>query len=140
MIITSVLSIIILSCEANQKNIDSPDNKNLIQQQRSDLLTGEVKAIAYSGFRHGQHPDRGDGAINPTHDEILEDLQIISKNSNFQLIRLYDSQENSEAVIKIIHQEKLNVKVMLGIWLNAEISNHGICLLSNFLKIIHRAC
>jgi exo-beta-1,3-glucanase (GH17 family) len=124
-VITGFLLIFILSCEANQKN--NTDNNILIQQQRSDLLAGEVKAISYSGFRHGQHPDRGDGAINPTKNEILEDLKIISKNSNFKLLRLYDSQENSEAVIKIIHEEKLNLKVMLGIWLNAEISNHEGC-------------
>jgi len=125
--ISGILSIFILSCEANQKNKDNTDNKILIQQQKSDLLAGEVKAISYSGFRHGQHPDRGDGAKNPTENEILEDLKIISKNSNFKLIRLYDSQENSEAVIKIIHEKKLNLKVMLGVWLNAEISNHEGC-------------
>ena len=30
------------------------------------LLAGEVMAVAYSGFREGQHPDRGEGAANPT--------------------------------------------------------------------------
>ena len=27
-----------------------------------DLLLDEVMAVAYSGYREGQHPDRGDGA------------------------------------------------------------------------------
>ena len=27
------------------------------------LLSGTVMAVAYSGFREGQHPDRGDGAV-----------------------------------------------------------------------------
>jgi hypothetical protein len=26
------------------------------------LIAGEVMAVAYSGFREGQQPDRGDGA------------------------------------------------------------------------------
>ena len=43
-----------------------------IQQRESDLLVGERRAICYSGFRKGQHPDRGDGAVNPTDAEILE--------------------------------------------------------------------
>ena len=31
-------------------------------------------AICYSGYREGQHPDRGDGAVNPSREEILQDL------------------------------------------------------------------
>ncbi len=46
-------------------------------QQPEALIEGEVMAIAYSGFREGQHPDRGDGAVNPSRAEILEDLQIL---------------------------------------------------------------
>ena len=34
-------------------------------QQPGDLLNGEIMAMAYSGFREGQHPDRGNGANNP---------------------------------------------------------------------------
>ena len=41
------------------------------KQSPDDLLLGEVMAIAYSGFREGQHPDRGDGAVNPSDEEIL---------------------------------------------------------------------
>ena len=100
--------------------------KNL-QQNKEDLLGGFTKAVAYSGFRHGQHPDRGEGAVNPTNEEILEDLNILTRNSNFGLIRLYDSQENSEAVLKTIKGNNINMKVMLGIWLKAEVSNHEGC-------------
>jgi exo-beta-1,3-glucanase (GH17 family) len=81
--------------------------------------------VCYSGFRTGQHPDRGDGAKNPTDKQILEDLQIISQH--FSLIRLYDSGENSATVLKLIDEHKLNIRVMLGIWLNAELSNHLSC-------------
>ena len=96
-------------------------------QKPEDLLAGYVKAVCYSGFRSGQHPDRGNGAINPSEDQILEDLEIISKEPKFKLIRVYDSGENSESVLRIIKDKNLDIKVMLGIWLKAEISNHQGC-------------
>jgi len=96
-----------------------------IQQKSKDLLAATSQAVCYSGFRTGQHPDRGEGAKNPTDKQILEDLQIISQH--FSLIRLYDSGENSEAVLRLIDEYKLNIRVMLGIWLNAELSNHLTC-------------
>lgn len=114
----------ISGCKKYQK---ISENEISLKQQKSDLLAGQVKAIAYSGFRSGQHPDRGYGAKNPSKEEILEDLKILTRDGNFSLIRLYDSQENSQEVLKVIRENKLNVKVLLGIWLNAEISNHKGC-------------
>ncbi len=98
-----------------------------IQQHRKDLLGGVSNAVCYSGFRTGQHPDRGEGAKNPTEEQILEDLKLLSKDAGFKLIRLYDSGENSAMVLKIIAEHKIRIKVMLGIWLNAELSNHLSC-------------
>lgn len=96
-------------------------------QQTADKLIGEqVMAIAYSGFREGQHPDRGQGAVNPSNEEIAEDLSILVEHG-FGLIRLYDSGENSRATLAIIEQQKLPIKVLLGIWLDAEVSNHEGC-------------
>lgn len=83
-------------------------------------------AIAYSGFREGQHPDRGDGAKNPSSAEILEDLQILAAN-DFRLIRLYDAGENSATTLKLIRENNLPIEVLLGMWLEAEISNHEGC-------------
>lgn len=94
-----------------------------IRQKSSDLLGGFKRAVCYSGFRHGQHPDRGDGAVNPSDKEVLEDLQILSRQGNFGLIRLYDAQANSEAVLRLIESNKLKFKVLLGAWLDAEVSN-----------------
>jgi exo-beta-1,3-glucanase (GH17 family) len=96
----------------------------VLQQKPSDLLGGQVRAICYSGFRSGQHPDRGDGAVNPSDDEILEDLQILTRHG-FSLIRLYDSQDNSAAVLRLIDTHKLELKVLLGAWLAAEVDNPG---------------
>ena len=70
-------------------------------------------AIAYSGFREGQHPDRGDGARNPTREQILEDLQILVA-SGFRLIRLYDAGENSRTTLELIRDNELPMPVLQG--------------------------
>lgn len=92
----------------------------------SNLVAGEVMAMAYSGFREGQHPDRGEGAVNPSREEILEDLRILDAH-DFHLIRLYDSGENSRMTLELIDEHNLPIKVLLGMWLDAEISNHEGC-------------
>ncbi len=95
-------------------------------QQESDLLSGEVMAVAYSGYREGQHPDRGDGAILPSREHIVEDLNILVDHG-FRLIRMYDVGENTQMTLEVIESENLPVKVLLGMWLRAEISNHEGC-------------
>jgi len=99
---------------------------NDYRQSPDNLLAGEVMAIAYSGFRDGQHPDRGHGAVNPGDMEILEDLNLIVEHG-FRLIRLYDSGVNSRMTLELIRKHGLPIKVLLGIWLDAEISNHEGC-------------
>ncbi len=96
------------------------------QQSADALVHGETMAIAYSGFREGQHPDRGDGAVNPSDANILEDLNILI-DYDFKLIRLYDSGENSLTTLRLIRDNNLPIKALLGIWLEAEISNHEGC-------------
>lgn len=97
------------------------------KQESSALIGGRHRAVAYSGFRRGQHPDRGRGAKNPSPGQILEDLQILAETGRFRLIRLYDSQDNSRMVLQRIAAHQLPVKVMLGAWLDAELSNHEGC-------------
>jgi exo-beta-1,3-glucanase (GH17 family) len=96
------------------------------RQPAGALLHGQVMAVAYSGFRAGQHPDRGHGAVNPDRDDVLEDLQILTAHG-FRLIRLYDSGENSLTTLELIRQHDLPIKVLLGMWLDAEVSNHEGC-------------
>jgi exo-beta-1,3-glucanase (GH17 family) len=97
-----------------------------IRQSPADLLAGETLAVAYSGFRMGQHPDLGDGAVNPSAAEILEDLEILVAH-DFRLIRLYDAGENSATTLELIRRHDLPIKVLQGIWLSAEVSNHEGC-------------
>lgn len=95
-------------------------------QSRSGRIVGEILAVAYSGFRAGQHPDRGQGAVNPTEAQTLEDLELLVAQG-FRLIRLYDSGENSRMVLELIQRHQLPIQVLLGIWLKAEVSNHEGC-------------
>lgn len=95
-------------------------------QSAAFKLAGESLAIAYSGFREGQHPDRGEGAVNPSRAQILEDLEILVENG-FRLIRLYDTGENATTTLELIDEHAVPLKVMQGIWLSAELSNHEGC-------------
>lgn len=76
-----------------------------------------VKAISYSGYRSGQGPGRAE----PSEAELREDLKLLSRHWN--TIRVYGSGPQSAAVLQIIDKEKLPLKVMLGAWLKAEVSN-----------------
>jgi exo-beta-1,3-glucanase (GH17 family) len=121
-----VLISMLTACSQTTDNAEpAVDQRNSIQQP-GDLIDGEVMAIAYSGFREGQHPDRGNGAKNPSREEILEDLRILVDHG-FGLIRLYDSGENSTTTLELIEEHDLPIKVLLGMWLQAEISNHEGC-------------
>jgi exo-beta-1,3-glucanase (GH17 family) len=78
------------------------------------------KAICYSGYRDGQSPDSG---IYPTYWQIKEDLLILQ--SHWSYLRLYDSGLHAEMVLKVIDNEKLHFKVMLGAYIGAELNNFG---------------
>lgn len=123
---------LIAACQPKSEKKKEPTDMNSsdthsIKQEKEDLLAGLAEAVCYSGFRSGQHPDRGEGAKNPSAEEVLEDLQIIRNDMGFRLIRLYDSGVNSEMVLQLIEEHDLDIKVMLGMWLSAELSAHETC-------------
>ncbi len=78
-----------------------------------------AKAMCYSGFRNGQQP----GGIVPSYEEIKEDLLLLAPHCNY--LRLYDCDEHALTVIKVILEEKLDFKLMLGAYIVAELNNHG---------------
>jgi len=119
-------SLLLCACSPTMDESQDSHEVESYQQEQSDLLVGQVMAIAYSGFREGQHPDRGDGAVNPSRAEILEDLEILIAY-DFGLIRLYDSGANTRTTLELIRQHDLPIKVLLGMWLEAEFSNHEGC-------------
>jgi hypothetical protein len=83
------------------------------RQSPGDLVAVETLAVAYSGFREGQHPDRGNGAVNPSDAEILEDLEIMA-DQGFRLIRMYDSGENTAATLGLIDEMKAGDDIQLA--------------------------
>ena len=117
---------VIAGCNSTSDEATGEVEVEVFKQLPDELLVGEIMAVAYSGFRQGQHPDRGAGAVNPSDDEILEDLEILVTHG-FRLIRMYDSGENTRATLELIRKHDLPIKVLLGIWLDAEFSNHEGC-------------
>lgn len=75
-------------------------------------------AICYSGYREGQNPCEG---IYPSYEEIKEDLYILS--TNWKFLRLYDCGQHAQTVLKVIQDEGLDFKLMLGVDMAAEMSN-----------------
>ncbi len=75
-------------------------------------------AICYSGYRDGQSPQ---SRTYPTYDQVREDLLILAKN--WEYLRLYDCSPHAETVLKVIRNEGLDFKVMLGLDMAAEMSN-----------------
>ncbi|MEX0998016.1 MAG: hypothetical protein WDZ45_13280 [Flavobacteriaceae bacterium] len=77
------------------------------------------KAICYSGFREGQQP----GGEYPTYEEVKEDLELLQNHWTY--LRLYDCDFHAETVLKVIKNEQMNFKVLLGAYIGAELNNFG---------------
>ena len=77
-----------------------------------------ANAICYSGYREGQGPGEG---IYPSYEQIKEDLLILTQN--WRYIRLYDCGPHAEITLSVIENEKLDLQVMLGADVGAEMSN-----------------
>jgi len=72
------------------------------------------KAVSYGFYRKGQAP----GLKGPSKAEILQDLKIIIKSWN--LIRVYNADEDTRKILEVIRDNQLPIKMMLGIWLDSE--------------------
>ncbi|MFN2395909.1 MAG: glycosyl hydrolase family 17 protein, partial [Bacteroidales bacterium] len=122
-----LISFSFMSCNFSGEKTGESETEPRLPQGEDMLLNGVSEAVCYSGFRSGQHPDRGAGAVNPSYEEILEDLMILKEQTPFRLFRLYDCEENSQMVLEVIREHNLDFKVMQGIWLRAEVSAHETC-------------
>lgn len=78
-----------------------------------------AKGICYSGFRDGQEP----GIKYPSYDEVKEDLLLLQ--NHWKYLRLYDCDEHADTVLKVVTTEKLDFKIMLGAFIEAEMNNFG---------------
>lgn len=89
------------------------------QAQIAQLIAqNHGNAICYSGYREGQDPRKG---IFPSYAQISEDLHILAQNWSY--IRLYDCSQHADTTLRVIREEGLDLKVMLGVDMAAEASN-----------------
>lgn len=87
---------------------------------RAQQVIAAEKAICYSGFRADQNPGEG---TYPSYEEVREDLLILQKQ--WRYLRLYDVDLHAETVIDVIEREQLDMKIMLGAYIEAEMNNMG---------------
>ena len=79
-----------------------------------------ANAICYSGYRDGQSPPSG---VFPSYEQIHEDLLILARHWSY--LRVYDCTPHAETVLRVIREQGLPLRVMLGMGLGAEVSNPG---------------
>ena len=77
-------------------------------------------AICYSGYRRGQSPDSG---VFPDVAQIRQDLHLLARH--WKLLRLYDCSLHAQRVLQVIRDDALDLRVMLGAYLGAEVNNPG---------------
>ncbi len=71
-------------------------------------------AVCYGPHRDGQRP----GGTPPSAGEFLEDLRLMLPHWN--MIRIYDSSEYAETLLEVIRENGLDMKVILGVWIDPE--------------------
>jgi exo-beta-1,3-glucanase (GH17 family) len=71
-------------------------------------------AVSYGPHRDGQYP----GGPSPSREQIREDLAIMLNHWN--LLRTYSAIGPAERLLEIIREDRLDMKVMLGVWIGVE--------------------
>ncbi|MBI2511960.1 MAG: hypothetical protein HYV96_08275 [Opitutae bacterium] len=71
-------------------------------------------AVSFSPYRDGQRPEE----VAPSDAEILADLRLVSRYWN--LIRTYDSSDVTARTLRLIRENRLPLRVMIGAWVSAE--------------------
>jgi len=105
-----LLAVFSFGCSTKDSKVEFKESKNRVF---GDEHPGW--AIAYSGYREGDDPRK---KIYPTKAEVLEDLNILKQN--WKIIRTYGADRHLIDVLEVIKEEKINLKIMLGIWLDGE--------------------
>lgn len=87
-----------------------------VQREFTPVLDGRWigQAVAYGPHRRGQEP----GGVDPSRAELLQDLRILTRHWN--LIRVYNADENSQTLLELIREHGFPMRVMLGVWLEDE--------------------
>jgi exo-beta-1,3-glucanase (GH17 family) len=71
-------------------------------------------AIAYGPHRDGQYP----GGPSPNREQLLQDLRLMSPH--WGMLRTYGAVGWPETLLAIIHEERIPMRVMLGVWVEPE--------------------
>lgn len=77
------------------------------------------RAVCYSGYREEQSPRE---CTYPTYEQTREDLEIIVREG-FKYIRMYDAVEYARTVCRVISENRMPLKLMLGPGLISEVNN-----------------
>ena len=80
----------------------------------SDIQSDHFIGVCYGPFREGQRP----GGPFPSEQELLEDLRIIARH--FPIIRMYASREVTPAILRLIEEHDMDIRVVVGAWLACE--------------------
>jgi len=88
------------------------DTRRELQFERDGRWAGY--GVSYGPHREGQSP----GGEQPTEAQLREDLTILDQH--FDLIRVYGSGVGAETMLRIIRDDGLGLRVMLGAWLGRD--------------------
>lgn len=113
-ILSSIVLVLGIGCSLKQSDtaLTSVSEKRIFNPTLNGQWIGN--GISYSAYRDGEGPGKG----LTSRENILQDLQIISKRWN--LIRIYGSDQQTQNILEVIHQNNLPIRVMLGIWLDGH--------------------
>jgi exo-beta-1,3-glucanase (GH17 family) len=139
-LITAALFVLLCTSVTILQADKSHQDSDFVKRDFNPTLDGKWigNGISYGAYRDGEGPGKG----LTSKENILEDLQIIVKRWN--LIRLYGSDQQSQNILEVIQDNKLPIRVMLGIWLDGhktEAENNaqlklGVELANRFPEII----
>ena len=87
-----------------------------------------VSAVCYGPFRDGQDP----GSVL-SKSQIKEDLLIMEKHWN--AFRLYTTDENAGNILKVISENSIDIKVMLGIWISGRTPKENAVQVENAISM-----
>ena len=95
----------------------------MVSQKRRELQCDFAGQWNGKGIAYGPQRDRHTPTSleQPSFQELYEDLLIISQQWHF--IRVYRVSQTSENILHIIRQEKLPIRVLLGLWVVAADSD-----------------
>jgi exo-beta-1,3-glucanase (GH17 family) len=112
---------VVVSCGGSSTpQVETPDATEapsaITRRPVTPQVNGEAirAGISYGPYREGQSP----GGVQPTEEEILEDLQILAPHWN--MIRIYSSRGPAEPILRLIREHDIPMRVMLGAWIDRE--------------------